>query len=197
MVSNALITRRGFLKASAVTTTALIGGGSLAGCVSETSYRAIVGEERPEALSIRELAILMKVADRVIAPAPGAPTAAEARTARRIDRELAYSDGILTDDVRAALAVVEYGPLLDLRGRRFTRLSTAEQHAYLRSCAASSWTLRRNAVSGLRFLCVFLYYTDDRTWPSIGYGGPMVERKIPEAANALEALARPVGGAQA
>jgi hypothetical protein len=55
----------------------------------------------------------------------------------------------------------------------------------------------RRHVSGLRFLCVFLYYTDDRTWPSIGYGGPMVERKIPEAANALEALARPVGGAQA
>jgi len=64
----------------------------------------------------------------------------------------------------------------------------AVQDAYLQACAESSWTLRRNAFSGLRFLCLFFYYTDDRTWRSIGYGGTMVDRKLPEAANAREVL---------
>lgn len=191
------ITRRGFLRASAATTGSLIGAGALAGCVSRASYRALIGDERPEVLSARDLAVLMAFADRIVAPAEDAPTARETRTARRIDRELLFSDGLLTADVRAALSIIEYGPLIDLRWRRFTRLSPAEQDAYLRACATSSWSLRRNAYGGLRFLCVFFHYTDDRTWRSIGYGGPMVERKLPEAANAREALDRPVGRAPA
>jgi hypothetical protein len=187
-----LVSRRGFLKAGAASVAALVGAGAAAGWFTRGDDGAVIGDERPEVLSRRELATLMALADRVVAPGDG-PSARATRTARRIDRELAFSDGRLTADVRAALAVIEYGPALDFRLRRFTRLGPAEQDAYLAACASSVWHLRRNAFNGLRFLTLFFYYTDDRTWRGIGYGGPMVDRKLPEAANAIEALARPVG----
>ncbi|HEY2386223.1 MAG TPA: gluconate 2-dehydrogenase subunit 3 family protein [Candidatus Binatia bacterium] len=179
------LSRRGFLRAGVLTTGALAFGATIAGCLRDT--RAVEGEE-PEVLSRGELATLAAVADRVIAAGEGTPTAREARTARRIDRELTFNEGQLVGDVRAALAMIEYGPYLDLHLRPFTRLDPAAQDAYLQACAGSSWTLRRNAFSGLRFLCLFFYYTDDRTWRSIGYGGTMVDRKLPEAANAREVL---------
>ncbi len=191
------VSRRGFLKVGAATTAALIGGGALAGCMTSSAPPDLVGNERPEVLTEGELATLVALADRVIAQADGTPSARETRTARRVDRELVFSDGLLTADVRAALSLIEYGPILDLRLGRFTRLDSTEQDAYLRSCAASTWKLRRNAYNGLRFLCLFFYYSDARTWPSIGYGGTMVERKLPEASNALESLDRPVRSARA
>lgn len=188
------LTRRGFLQAGLLTTAAL---GGLAACTGSAQYRERIGNERPEVLSEKELAILMALADRVIIPGKDCPSASEARIARRIDRELAFGDGKLAADVRASLAFLEYGPLLEFRFRRFTRLSAPEQDEYLRGCLSSSWKLRRNACNGIRFLCLFFYYSDDRTWRSVGYGGPTVARKLPEAANAIEALDHPLSGAQA
>ncbi len=195
-VAGGVVSRRGFLKAGAATTGVLLAVSSLPACASKQQYADLCGGEQPETLTPKELAILTAFAERVIAPADGTPTAADARVARRIDRELVFSDGRLTGDVRAALSLIEYGPVLDLRFRRFTRLSPQDQDAYLAACARSSWTLRRNAFAGLRFLCLFLYYSDDRTWRSIGYGGVMVDRKLPEASNALQALDTPVGAAR-
>lgn len=182
------ITRRGFLRAGFWGTAALGVFSAASGCTSASQYRERIGRERPEVLTAKELAVLMAIADRVITPAEGCPTAAEARVARRIDRELVFSDGKLAADVRASLALLEHGPLLDLRFRRLTRLAPAEQDEVLRGCLESSWALRRNAFNGIRFLCLFFYYTDDRTWRSIGYDGPTVQRKLPEAANAIETL---------
>ena len=189
------ISRRGFLRVSLVTSGALIGAGLVAGCVRSIPEQA--ADEHPEVLSRRELAILVAIADRVITPIDGTPTAGDARVARRIDRELAFNEGTLAGDVRAALSLVEYAPFLDLRLRPFTRLTPAEQDAHLQACAESRWTTRRNAFSGLRFLCLFFYYTDDRTWHSVGYSGTMIDRKLPEAANAREVLDQPFGSARA
>ncbi len=191
------ISRRGFLRAGLLTTVALGALGSLPGCTRSSEYRQRIGSEHPEVLSEKELAILMALADRVITPGKDCPSASEARIARRIDRELVFSDGKLREDVRSALALLEHGPILDLRFRRFTRLTPVEQDEFLQNCVKSSWALRRNAFNGIRFLCSFFYYTDDRTWRSVGYGGPTVARKLPEAANAIEALDPPSSGARA
>jgi hypothetical protein len=191
------MSRRGFLKAGAAMTTALIGAGAVAGCLGEQSAHDRLAEDAPEVISPRELAVLSAVADRVITPVEGGPTARDARTARRIDRELVFCDGLLTADVRAAISLIEYSPFLDFQFGRFSRLAPAAQDAFLEACAASSWKLRRNAYNGLRFLCLFFYYSDERTWRSIGYGGPMVERKLPEASNARESLDQPMRSARA
>jgi hypothetical protein len=187
------ISRRGFLRAGVATSLALAGAGAISGCLPGPDYGRAVGTEHPEVLSTKQLAILTAFAGRVITPADGGPTAIDARIARRIDRELAFSDGRLADDVGAALTLIEHGTLLDFRFRRFTSLAPDQQDAYLVACARSTWTTRRNAYAGLRFLCLFFYYTDDRTWQAIGYNGPTVDRKLPEAANAIESLDRPLG----
>lgn len=191
------LTRRGFLHASAATTGALIGWGAAGSRAEAKDYAPLVGDERPEVLSTKEFGILTTVAGRMIVPASAGPSVREARTARRIDRELLYSDGRLTRDIRASLVLMEHGPLLDFTIGRFTQLSSAKQDAFLDACARSRWTLRRNAYSGLRVLCMFFYYTDERTWEAIGYDGPGVPRKLAEAGNAIEQLDVPPGAFRA
>ena len=193
-VSPLPISRRGFLRIGAVTSAALTGSGAAIGCLgSPPSVDPRLAAERPEVLSHVELVVLAALAERVIAPAPGGPTPLEARVARRIDRELAIVGGRLASDVSAALTLIEYGPWLDLQPRRFTALGTEAQDDFLRSCEGSRWLLRRQAYAGLRLLCLFFYYSDDRSWPGVGYAGPTVVRKLPEAANAIEVLDRPLG----
>jgi hypothetical protein len=183
--------RRGFLFA---------GGGAVAtlGAASawlaldsrEAVYAARLGGAVPQALTPAELAILMALVDVVITPVQGCPTGAETQTARRIDRELTFHmDTQLLRDVKSSLALLERLPLLDLAGHRFTALSRDAQTACLKRSETSSWTLRRRAFGGLKFLITFIHYSDDRTWPSIGYGGPMVQEKPFEGGNRIANLA--------
>lgn len=187
------LSRRGFLRAGAVTAAVLAGAGATTAWWAARDEPAGASDERPEVLTPSQLAVLTAFADRVIAAPPDGPSARDARIARRVDRELALTDGRLADDVRGALLLLEYGPLLDGLGGRFTRLAPAQQDAALDAAARSRWAVRRNAFSGLRTVCLFLYYADDRTWPAIGYAGPMVPRKLPEASSALASLP-PLGG---
>ncbi|MCP3985715.1 MAG: gluconate 2-dehydrogenase subunit 3 family protein [bacterium] len=191
------VSRRGFLQIGGAASAVIAGGGAGLGCFgSPPPVDPSLAAERPEILSRDELVVLAALAERVIAPAPGGPTPLEARVARRIDRELAIVGGRLASDVPAALTLIEFGPWLDLRPSRFTSLEVEAQDDFLRSCERSGWLVRRQAYAGLRLLCLFFYYSDDRSWPSIGYAGPMVARKLPEAANAIEALDHPLGGAR-
>ncbi len=178
----------------AASSAALAANGAMIGCLGPgLPIDPRQAAERPEVLSHAELQVLSAVAERVIAPAPAGPTALDTRVARRIDRELAIVGGRLAEDVPAALTLIEYGPWLDLRFGRFTTLDAKAQDDSLRTCEHSRFLLRRQAYAGLRLLCLFMHYSDDRTWPSIGYAGPMVPRKLPEAANAIEALDRSLG----
>ncbi|MFQ5417411.1 MAG: hypothetical protein ACE5FL_10240 [Myxococcota bacterium] len=187
------LSRRGFLRIGAAASASLAGGGAMIGCHgAESPLDPRLAAEQPEFLSRDELVVLATVAERVVASAPSVPTSLETRIARRIDRELAIVGGRLASDVRAALILIEYGPWLDSRFRRFTALSPDAQDDFLRACEHSRWLLRRRAYAGLRLLCLFFHYSDDRTWPSIGYAGPTVPRKLPEAANAISALGRPL-----
>ena len=185
------LSRRGFLGASAAGLGIL--GIAAAGWEwlgpSEAHYRALVGDAVPAVLSVKELAILGALADAVITAKPGTPTAGQAQTARRIDRELAFqSESKLVSDVKLSLAFLEHLPALDFLGLRFTALSAAGKIAFLRNCETSSWSSRSRAFAGLKFLILFFYYTDDRTWPSIGYGGPQVAEKFFEGGNRIANL---------
>jgi hypothetical protein len=81
-------------------------------------------------------------------------------------------------ELRALLQLVEHGATV-FRGAatRFTRMSPAEQDATLRDWERSSLTLRRRGFQGLRTLCFLGYWRDDRTWPLIGYTGPMLPKR--------------------
>jgi D-cysteine desulfhydrase len=81
-------------------------------------------------------------------------------------------------DVRALLQLVEHGSSLFRGGAtRFTHLSPSEQDATLLDWQHSSLTVRRRGFQALRTLAFLGYWRDDRTWPLIGYSGPMLPRK--------------------
>ncbi len=184
------LSRRGFLGASAAGATALVAaGGWFWWEGDEASYRAMIGGAVPRVLSVQELAILGAICDTVITVAPGAPSVAEAETARRIDRELMFhEESPLVSDVKLSLALLEHLPALDFLGVRFTELAAADRTRFLHNCETSAWSARRQAFAGVKFLILFFYYCDARTWPSIGYVGPQVAEKFYEGGNTVANL---------
>jgi len=125
----------------------------------------------------------------LVGPAQGVPTTEETRTTARIDRELMIHGGKLLQDLKDSLLVVEHGTFLEGYGERFSRLNAAQQSSFLQSCRNSSLDLRRQVYSGLRFLTMFFYYSDDRSWPLLGYQGPWQAIKFYEGGNRIENLA--------
>ena len=148
------------------------GGGS-------AHYRSLLpGGLVPRTLGEKELAVLHAFCDRIITA--DRPTAREARVAERIDRELAFHAPRLRRDLGAALLLVEHGGPLHLQATRFTRLRPDAQDARLTAMSVGL-DLEQQAFFGLRLVCTFFYYCDERTWPGIHYGGPMTARKPPPA----------------
>ncbi|CAG0966667.1 Gluconate 2-dehydrogenase subunit 3 [Myxococcaceae bacterium] len=174
------ITRRGFLARSAALGAAL-GAGSLACGTGEQDYAALLSPgERPKQLGVREYVVLREVADRLV-PAEGEkPGALALGVPARVDGELAFHGPKLRDDLEAALQLVEWWPLLS-KGSRFSRLDPSAQDAVLADMASSRLAARRTAFQGLKFVTVFFTYTQEPTWPAIGYDGPWVPRKRPAA----------------
>ena len=103
-----------------------------------------------------------------------------------------FIDGLLYDlpptsqrQAQLMLRVVEHGThLFDLKPKRFTRLSPAEQDAYLRGWMESSLGARRVIFRALKTLAALGYYAQPDSWPAIGYDAPWLGRV--EAASELE-----------
>jgi hypothetical protein len=179
--------RRGFLKLSTTAALAISAASTLtmSGCSSADD--ALIGTYQPLALTPKEFAILSAYCACMVPAKSGTPTPAEAAIAKRIDKELTFHDGsTLLDDIKAALFLIEHLTLASGYWRRFTRLAPAAQATYLAAMSRSDIGIKRDPVNGLRFMALFFYYTDERTWPQIGYTGPMITRKLPEAHNAVE-----------
>jgi len=190
-MSESALSRRGFLKTGAGAALLLVGYQAVRHGLGDDDeeYRALLAGEQAEALSIKEFAVLSSVVRCLVGPAQGAPTTEETRTAARIDRELMIHGGKLLQDLRDSLLVVEHGTFLEGYGERFTRLNAAQQSIFLQSCRSSSLGLRRQVYGGLRFLTMFFYYSDDRSWPLLGYQGPWQAIKFYEGGNRIENLA--------
>jgi len=169
----AALTRRGFLKRTAGTAAFLLA----------FRMRAAPAWARPPGgapghLDADGYAILETFCDCVITPAPGAPTAAEARIALRIDHEIGLQGPLFARDVRDALTVIAYSGLLEGKPGSFANLSPGARETILRGMMRSRLSWRRTSFQGLRQLALFFYYADDRAWASTGYDGPWVARKV-------------------
>jgi hypothetical protein len=182
------LSRRGFLGVGGATLAAA-GAGYFWVTGSDAGYARMASGAKPSLLSIMEYAVLDALATAIIHPINGAPDAKKALTALRIDRELSlHHDSSLSTDMKASLGLLEHAPLLDGLGPRFTDLSASAKQTFLANCMNAEPGLRRAAYNGVRFLIVFFYYTDDRAWPGIGYGGPFVDEKIFEGGNRIANL---------
>lgn len=188
------LSRRGFLGVTGLAA-AVAGGGYLWLAGNDDEYLQLADGAQPSLLSIKEYAVLTVLAGDIIRPFGKGPSVKDAMTALRIDRELLFhGDSSLADDFRAGLQFLEHAPAMDGLGMRYTSLSSADRQKFLASCAGSEAGLRRAAYAGVRFFTIFFYYSDDRTWPGIGYGGPLVDEKLFEGGNRIANLKLASGG---
>src|SRR5690606_7548668 len=90
---------------------------------------------------------------------------------RLVDALDAFLDGEpaeVVKELKLALALVEYGPLLfDGRLTTFSRLGLDEQTRHWSSWATSSLLLRRKVSVGFRKIFSVVFFDDERVWPHI------------------------------
>lgn len=191
MSRGGIISRRGFLGAGG----AAIAISAVAGIVwlqaSAPDYVKLAGGLTPTTLGVSEFGVLSALAAAMIAPMPGGPSVKDAMTAARIDRELSFHpDSTLAEDIAASLTLLEHWPIVQGYGARFTALAAEQQATFLSACANGGPGLTRSAFAGVRFLVVFFYYSDDRTWPGLGYAGPSMPEKLFEGGNRIANLSQ-------
>lgn len=96
-----------------------------------------------------------------------------------------FIDGLLADlpptsqaQARLMLRVVEHGThLFDLKPKRFTRLSAADQDRYLEGWMRSTLGARRIIFRALKTLAALGWYAQEAAFEEIGYDGPWIGRR--------------------
>jgi hypothetical protein len=176
-----VLTRRGFLRAG-IAGGVLLGGAALVGRSLSGYHLDAATAKRLRALSPKEYLVMQAVARRVLAPdGDDAPSADAVDVAGAVDTYVAKLPPPVQRDVRALLQLVEHGSSLfrlsTTRFTRFTHMAPAEQDATLADWQRSSLTVRRRGFQALRTLAFLGYWRDDRTWPLLGYSGPMLPKR--------------------
>jgi hypothetical protein len=174
--------RRGFLALS------LTLGGS-AGLAGIAGLRALPAAADPPAsgadafFSAGERQILAAVVARMVDTGdPRAPALEDTRALDVIDGACAALAPELTKPLPLALRLFEWWPFLfELRFRRFSDLAPEAQDASLTGWMQSRFAIRRTAFLALRNLAMLGWWSQDETWPLIGYRGPLLTAKEGEA----------------
>jgi hypothetical protein len=124
-------------------------------------------------LTRKEYAVVTQAAVRIL----GLPDEARDDLGGFIDGLLADLPPTSQGQARLMLRVVEHGThLFDLKLRRFTRLSPAEQDAYLRGWMESTLGARRVIFRALKTMAALGYYAQTSSFAAIGYDGPWLGR---------------------
>jgi hypothetical protein len=128
----------------------------------------------------REREILTRIVERMVDTGePGAPPVRATRALDTIDALCRTLDPAVTAPLPALVRLVEWGPLLfDGRLARFSALDGAAQDAHLTGWMHSRIRLRRLGFLALRNLALLGYWSQDETWPLIGYQGPLLRRGV-------------------
>ena len=169
--------RRGFLSLAA--------SGAALTALARLSGAGVLPASRvgPAFFAEPEREILTRVVERMVETGvTGAPAVRETRAIEVIDRICSGLDPEITGVLPNLLRLVEWGPLLfDFTFTRFSRMSDAGKDASLRCWMTSRIGLRRRAFYALRNLSHLGYYSQEATWPLVGYLGPFVLREEPPA----------------
>jgi hypothetical protein len=103
----------------------------------------------------------------VFAPGAGEPVA------RLFDGFLQGEPAENVADLRTALLLVEYGPVIfERRLTTFSNLPVDEQLRHWRSWAESELLVRRQVALAFRKFIHLVVFDDPTVWPHIGYPGP-------------------------
>ncbi len=166
-------TRRGFLQLAG-TSVALSALTQLR--IVPPAARAHVEAGGASFFDAHETEILTQIVERMVdTGVADAPAVRDTRTVATLDALCHGLDPAISGSLQLALRLFEYGPFLfDFTFSRFTRMTDAEQDASLEAWMTSRLTLRRRAFYALRNLALLGYYSQDVSWPLIGYGGPLI-----------------------
>ncbi len=164
-------TRRGFLRLSGTTAalTALAGLRAVPPAAAAEPGGTPVFDET-------EREILTALMERMVDTGdPAAPAVRDTRAVATVETLCETLDPGVVRQLRLGLRLFEYGPLVfELTLARFTGMSDARKDASLRGWMESRFALRRLAFLGLRNVCLLGYYSQEETWPLIGYAGPLL-----------------------
>lgn len=169
------VSRRRFL--------ALAGSGaalaSLARVRAVPAAALVAPDGAPRFFAAAEREILTQVVERMVDTGePGAPPVRATRAIDTIDALCAGLDPGATAPLPALLRLVEWGPLLfEARFARFTALDDTEQDRSLAGWMESRLALRRIGFQALRNLALLGYWSQDETWPLVGYAGPLLQKR--------------------
>jgi hypothetical protein len=146
-----------------------------AGRISRRGFLALAGSGAALAALGR---ILVQVVERIVdSGLPEAPRVRDSGALASIDRLCLSLDPELVRPLPMLLQAVEWGPwLFDLAFARFTALGDAEKDASLRGWMTSRIALRRLGFQALRNLSLLGWYSQEASWPAIGYAGPLLAR---------------------
>jgi hypothetical protein len=174
-VTRGTISRRGFLQ--------LAGSGAalaaLARLPALPALAAAPGDGAAAFFSADEREILTHVVERMVdSGLPGAPRVRDSGAVACIDRLCLALDPELVRPLPLLLRAVEWGPyLFELRFSRFTALPDDAKDASLRGWMTSSIGLRRLGFQALKNLSMLGWYSQEASWPAIGYAGPLLARR--------------------
>ncbi len=104
--------------------------------------------------------------------------AADADLERAFDGFLAGEPEWNRTDLKRALFLLEYGPVIfERRLRTFSHLSEAERLAHFQRWAESGSLVRRQVALAFRKFLTLVFYDSPAAWPAIGYAGPILGAK--------------------
>lgn len=164
--------RRRFLRALGALGTATLAAPVLIACGNASDAPAPL-----LVLTPGQAATMAAFASAVVPTQKGFPTVAQAQVVQRLDEELWLSDSAIQDDMRAALDVAEWLPLLSGNFRRFSHLERAQQQALVQRWMESSLEIVRAIGTNLKLVSHFMYFGHPSSWAAIGYEGPF--QKLP------------------
>jgi hypothetical protein len=166
------VSRRGFLRGAAGGT-AVVAVASLLphGCAPDYVEQRPDGEPL-QSLTPKEYAVARAAAEALLVDVPVSPDT----VASGIDAELALAGEPMLTDMKTVLSLMEHGPLLSFRRKRFSTLSPDDRRKVLDDWATSRFNLRRAAFQALKGFIIFYAYVDDSTRPLTGFDGPWPER---------------------
>ena len=167
------ISRRGFL--------ALSGSGAALAALGRlpATAAAAAAADAPAFFSPDESDILAAVVERMVDTGlPDVPRVRDTGAVATIDRLCSSLDPALTQPLPLLMRAVDWSPyVFDWRFARFRELDDAGKDASLRGWMTSSLALRRLAFQALKNLSMLGWYSQDASWASIGYQGPLIARR--------------------
>ena len=162
-----VLTRRRFLKALGAGGLLVAGGAgwlaALRGCAPSVAGLSCLGDHEYRTLTALALALF---------PEGGAFAAGAASRdlGRTFDAYLADEDDDRQADLKRALLLLEYGPLVyDHRAVTFSHLSAEERLAHFESWTTSTELLRRQIALAFRKFLSLVFYDDETVWAQVGY----------------------------